>query len=276
MSILSYISQPIFHLRKTVVFRHLSRIPITIPIRWDETGFVVYADLFRNINFVARGNWIGEIEERRSFSTLIGKFRPKVFWDVGANIGFYSLIFLHQASNGSVLAFEPDQRNLELLLKTARRNAIDALKIVPLALDDKSGEATFFLDDLTGASGTLVPENHFISEQYGHVPLQANVRTTTLDDQLLKGPGPDIIKIDVEGADLAVLQGGRNMLKTCLPIVFYEATQRNFPQTKDLLQSIGYKAFNAATLEAIDTSDASYNVIALHGDKHLRGCEKLE
>lgn len=132
MSILSYVRQPIFHLRRTIAYRHLSRIPISIPIRWKETGFIVYADLFRNINFVARGKWIGEIEERRSFSSLIGKFRPKVFWDVGANIGFYSLIFLHETSNGIVLAFEPDQRNLDLLLKTVRRNAIDALQIVPL------------------------------------------------------------------------------------------------------------------------------------------------
>jgi hypothetical protein len=147
---------------------------------------------------------------------------------------------------------------------------------VPLAVDEKSGEATFFLDDLTGASGTLVPENHFISEQYGHLPLQANVKTTTLDDELHRNPRPDIIKIDVEGADLAVLQGGRNMLQTSLPIVLYEATQRNFPQTKDLLHEIGYKVFNAATLKAIRAGDAAYNVIALHRDKHLRGSESLE
>ena len=276
MSILSYVRQPIFHLRKTFSFRHLSHIPITIPVRWNETGFVVYADLFRNINFVARRNWIEEIEERRSFATLIGKFQPKVFWDVGANIGFYSLIFLHHTSNGIVLAFEPDQRNLDLLRNTVRRNAIDTLRIVPLAVDKQSGEATFFLDDITGASGSLVPENHFISEQYGQVPLQTNVRTTTLDEQLHRSPRPDIIKIDVEGADLAVLQGGRQMLETCLPIVLYEATQRKFPQTRDLLQSIGYQVFNAATLEAINAGEAAYNVIALHHDKHLRGCERLE
>ena len=84
--------QPLFHLRKTVAFRWLSRIPITVPVRSKQTGYVVYVDLFRNFAFAARREY--EIEEFRSFALLMDRFRPRTFWDVGANIGLYSLLFL--------------------------------------------------------------------------------------------------------------------------------------------------------------------------------------
>ena len=60
---------------------------------------------------------------------------------------------------------------------------------------------------------------------------QTVVRATTLDKQLNGNDGPDLIKTDVEGADLAALEGGRRMLESYLPIIFYEAT--NFKETKD-------------------------------------------
>ena len=192
--------KPLFHLRRSALVRRLSNIPLTIPVRSKQTGYVVYLDLFRNFAFAMRRQY--EIEKSRSFALLLDRFHPRIFWDVGANIGLYSLLFLSRRPNGSVLAFEPDLRNLDLLHRTIRRNALSSIKIVPKAVDRQAGETTFFLDDITGATGTIVPNDFFISDQYGAIPLQTVVRSTSLDEQLRENEGPDLIKIDVEGAEV--------------------------------------------------------------------------
>jgi hypothetical protein len=58
---------------------------------------------------------------------------------------------------------------------------LSSVKIVPKAVDRRPAETTFFLDDITGATGTIVPNNFFISDQYGATPMQVRVKTTTLD-----------------------------------------------------------------------------------------------
>src|SRR5262249_38741598 len=127
--------------------------------------------------------------------------------------------------------------------------------------------------DVTGATRTIVADNVFISNQFGGTKIrQRVVRTTTLDEQLHGNDGPDMIKIDVEGADLAALEGGRRMLECYLPIIFCEAT--NFKETKTLLENLGYKLFNGTTLQALDVTGA-YDVVALHRDKHLEGWDIL-
>ena len=256
--------KPLAHLRRSAAFRWLSRIPLTVPVRSKQTGHFVYLDLFRNFAFAMYRQY--EIEEFRSFALLLDHFHPRIFWDVGANIGFYSLLFLLHRPNGSVLAFEPDLRNLYLFRRTIRRNALSSIKVVPKAVDRQAGETTFFLDDITGATGTIVPNNFFISDQYGAIPLQTVVITTSLDEQLRENEGPDLIKIDVEGAELAALEGGRCTLGNYLPIVLYE-TKNNSAQTGKFLKNLGYSLFNARTLQAIDFP--AYTTIALHRRKHL-------
>ncbi len=258
--------RPLVYLRKTPLFRRLSRLPITVPLKSKETGYIVYVDLFRNLRFVVRGQW--DIDER-SFADLLDRFHPRSLWDVGANIGLYSLLFLSRNPIGTVLAFEPDLKNIDLLNRTIRRNALTAMEIVPKAVDRQCGEARFFVDDVTGASGTIISDNLFILDQYGVTnPSQTTVETTTLDDQLRTHNCPDLIKIDVEGADLAVLEGGQRTLEHCLPIIFCEATECNFPRIRILLDNLGYAIFDARTFLPVDSAGA-YNIIALHRKKHL-------
>jgi hypothetical protein len=148
--------QLLHHLRKTAVFRQLSRLPVTVPVKWKETRYVVYADLFRNLRFVITRQWYDS-----PFAFLVDRFRPGIFWDVGANIGLYSLLFLSRNPHGTILAFEPDQRNVHLLTRTTRRNTL-SIKIVPKAVHRQSG-----FDDLTGATGTIIPNHIFLSSQFG-------------------------------------------------------------------------------------------------------------
>jgi FkbM family methyltransferase len=198
----------------------------------------------------------------------LDRFRPETFWDVGANIGLYSLFFLSCRANGSVLAFEPDVRNLQLFNRTVRRNVLSSIKIVPKAVAGQTGEMTFILDDITGATGTIIPNNLATLDRYCATPKSMRVQTTTLDEQFRENQGPDLIKIDVEGAELSVLEGGRSMLERSLPVIFYRAAI-NRGETATLLSNLGYRLFDARTLQSIDYPAGT--TIALHEQKHLDG-----
>lgn len=197
-----------FRLRRINALRWLWRIPVTVPVKSDPAGDTLYVDLLRNFRIVCSGVQAIESDERKSFDRLIDRFRPKVFWDVGSNVGIYALQFLARVPDGSVAAFEPDRRNIELLMRTVQKNNFKSITVVPRAVGESSGEAEFFLDDITGATGTINPAQLFIATQYGQIPNKTIVAVTTLDDELQARAGPDIIKIDVEGAELAAMTGG--------------------------------------------------------------------
>ena len=269
MNSVKFIGKVIVRLRKTAALRWLWRVGITVPVRWRQTGYIIYVDLFRNFRFVADQFEKTEVEERKSFDVLIERMRPRVFWDVGANVGLYTLHFLSRVRDGSVVAFEPDQRNVDLLTQTILKNRLGAVKIMPQAVGDRCGEAKFFLDDITGATGTIIADQLFITNQYGQAPKTTTVKLTTLDDEFRSKSWPDIIKIDVEGAELDAMEGGRRMLAECLPVVMYEASLRNFVRTRKLLETLGYQLFDAKTLQPIDAP--ANNVIALHCTKHFDG-----
>ena len=63
------------------------------------------------------------------------------------------------------------------------------------------------------------------------------------------------------------------MLECYLPIIFYEATAANLNQTRGLLESFGYKLFDAQTLQALDET-YSYDLVALHRETHLGGSDE--
>jgi FkbM family methyltransferase len=140
----------------------------------------------------------------------------RIFVDIGANIGYYSLL---AASKGAVVhAFEPHGRNVWLLNKNAQDNGFD-VNIVPCALADC--ERLMIYAPLSG--------NGQISALSGDVPFEGQevIRTVTLD-RALDGIRPDIVKIDVEGAEGLVLKGAQKTLDL-RPIVISEFSASTLP-----------------------------------------------
>jgi len=127
--------------------------------------------------------------------------------DVGANIGAYTLLFAMWAGpSGRVMAFEPSPRSVEGLREHLRLNGVaDRVEIVEAAVSNAEGTASF---DCSGASGA----NALVGA--GRAGADAiTVETTTLDACCeSRGVRPSVIKIDVEGAELEVLRGGRRTL----------------------------------------------------------------
>jgi len=132
--------------------------------------------------------------------------------DVGANIGFFTLQFAQQVGgDGHVFSIEPESHNFNLLLKQLQRaglaSRVTALQAVAA---DSAGERHLQLDPYH-------PANHKISSQ-GVV-----VTAVTLDALAASRAQPvSFIKIDVQGAEMQVLDGGWQLIKTQHPALFIE------------------------------------------------------
>lgn len=159
------------------------------------------------------GCWLGsyESEKQRLVSKLI---RPgMVVWDVGANAGFYTLAFSRMVgTSGAVYAFEPSAENVCNLLRHVHLNSLGNVIVVQVAL---------------GASTEIVGFRRGPFNSMGSVSSQARsylVPSLTVDDFLARNPGarPDLLKIDVEGAEADVLVGASEFLRKASPQIVLE------------------------------------------------------
>jgi FkbM family methyltransferase len=138
-------------------------------------------------------------------------------FDVGANLGAYTMLFAQWAgATGRVFAFEPSPASLQGLRRHLRLNSIDEIvDVVPKAVCDRAGSATFFVDRSGGTSG--------LHTSTGAQSAPITVETTSLDRFCLEHHvKPAVIKIDVEGAELEVLRGARSILAGDDVTVFIE------------------------------------------------------
>jgi FkbM family methyltransferase len=125
--------------------------------------------------------------------------------DVGANVGAYTLLFATWAGqHGRVLAFEPAAASRAGLLRhLAINNLTSRVEVRAEAVSDQNGTASF-LEQGTSGSNRLVS---------GAMAGASSVRSVTIDEVCAAGGlAPDVIKIDVEGAEVAVLRGARRTI----------------------------------------------------------------
>ncbi|HUR22059.1 MAG TPA: FkbM family methyltransferase, partial [Vicinamibacterales bacterium] len=159
------------------------------------------------------------------------------FIDLGANIGFYSLVVSVTRPQVSVISFEPNPRNYALLTRNARVNDL-AMICEPLAISDRDGTATLYLS-ASDMSASLR------SDFEDHADGEAVVRTTTLDSYLQARPisGRLVIKVDVEGHEEAFFRGARNTLAARRPDIITEVTLNYSREAVALLKSLGYRFY---------------------------------
>jgi FkbM family methyltransferase len=157
--------------------------------------------------------------EHRFNSSLLTAVRPgDRIWDVGANIGHYTMQLAELAGpSGRVFAFEPSSTNLARLRETTA--GLANVTSFELALSDHSGRGAFRQgDDELGATSRVAHDK----ESGDHVTA---VQMVTGDDVIARGwaEAPNILKIDVEGHEFEVLRGFCNQFRHCeLRHVFME------------------------------------------------------
>lgn len=233
----------------------LPGLDVTLARRLNGVEWPVYLRLVRNFSYVVNSGLV-EPGQTALMTTVIKRTSPQVFWDVGANIGFYSWLFLSQNPSGQALLLEPEPENVMLLQRTIERARLKGATCLAIAASDQIGRMAFARDLVSGATGGFVgDEDPFIARHYGLEAPVTTVATTTLDELACHQPPPDLVKIDVEGAERWVLGGAQNVLADFGPIVFFESSQHR-PEVMHLFRQHGYDVFPSSSPTA-DPSDSS-------------------
>ena len=160
-----------------------------------------------------------------------GWFRPTtVFYDLGANIGFYTILANRFITKGKIYAFEPIpfvcgllQKHLEL-----NRHLInpDTIRIMPFAVSDKEKEVSFSDNKEQAEGNTYILSSPFLKAGIKTI----RVKCYSIDELVHQGYDiPDIIKIDVEGAEYDVLMGAAATISQYKPRIILATHDCHLP-----------------------------------------------
>jgi FkbM family methyltransferase len=166
---------------------------------------------------------------------LAGLLRPGMtFWDVGAHIGFFSMFASRVLGpSGRVHAFEPMEGNRGRLAAGVEMNRLTNLAVHGFALAASPGRAVLRANP-SSLMWTLVPERGG--------PEGVSVPCRTLDDCTAAFGPPDVIKIDVEGAEVDVLRGGWHLLSTLRrPLLVEFSDDVLLDEARSLLPFYGFR-----------------------------------
>lgn len=187
---------------------------------------------------------------------VVEKIHGRVFVDIGANIGMYSIPL--SANFEKVYSFEPNSWAAGILREKAM--GIPNIRVLDEAVSDELGEARLYKDPLyptpnppTGSASTILDEWHYKPSSLPHVDIlyhgkdYSTIKTTTLDSfywyYLNNVKWLDLVKIDVEGAEFLVLKGASRLLKenliTRLVVEIHDRDRKQ--ELATLLNGYGYE-----------------------------------
>lgn len=202
--------------------------------RWDVEKRFGRLLLIDSHDTVGRGMLIRGLWERRQIETLeqlareAGAAGDAVFLDVGSYWGLYALWFEASGLCSEVHAVEASPRNAQILDINLRMNDLaDRIAVHRIAASDRDGEI-------------LLQENDGITrvgrDSGVPVPCRRLDRAFGLRDRLL------VVKIDVEGHELAVLDGMTDLLRSNRVVLLIEAFSETAPEVARRLQAMGFVA----------------------------------
>lgn len=183
----------------------------------------------------------------------VGALRPgDIAIDIGAHVGYFATLFrLAVGPAGSVYAFEPMPETYRRLLRNVMLNRFTNVLPLPLAMADRSGMAVFHIDAGNEGECSLL-------ETAGNRTVE--VQVTSLDDLFRDGlpTRPRVMKMDAEGVELSILNGGRQFFERMAPdMVICEVnrgalakTDIGEPELREFFESRGYRCAVIALSEA--------------------------
>jgi FkbM family methyltransferase len=197
------------------------------------------------------GGW-----ERKAMDMMVRYVKPgSIAYDLGANYGMHTLLMGRLVGpSGHVYAFEPNPEIFLSLNEQVTLNDLHMVRTIPLAVSDQVGKAWFDQGE-DRAVGHLVSRTGAISERILHV------QTTTLDKFVFedRNAPPDFLKIDVEGAESAVLRGCLRVIAQYHPIFIIELhNPQEDRAVGTILRNCGYTAFQVESGQPIENMESGW------------------
>lgn len=189
--------------------------------------------------------------------------------DIGTNIGSTLLQFANKVgNNGRVYGFEPDLINYKICLDNINLNSFTNIEVANIGLGNENGSFNLVVDTETNRGGNRISYN--IETQ----KTSSKIYVVRLDEWIKnnKITKVDLIKIDVEGFELNVLKGAKEVLVLYKPVLFIELDDNNLRAVGNsanelvlYLEALNYLIESAETGEIIDANknftDCHYDII---------------
>ncbi len=176
--------------------------------------------------------WLGsyELQKQGIVASLV---KPgATFYDIGANVGFYTLLAARLVGEtGQIYSFEPLPQNIAFIHRHIALNQLKNVKVYEMALANHEGTACF-QRGVRDSMGKLADSGDI------------EVQVLSLDNLITRDQlrAPDVLKIDVEGAEYEVLQGASQMLSQHKPLIFLATHGPEVEkQCRDFLLSLNYR-----------------------------------
>lgn len=219
-------------------------------IRTLPKDFRIYKDQirFRSYGSVMslHGYYVGEIEYHL-VKFLTSRIKEGfVMFDVGAHHGLFTLVCAYELArrglSGTVYSFEPFPENFELLCYNVRDNQLEPYaKLFNVAVANTPGVGNLAVGKNENSDNVLVRDGSGDADAGHYEP----VKVMTIDQFCSEVQRVDLIKIDVQGGEPAVLEGAKQLIERDRPILIVEAVAE-WPSTKHirtLLQEYNYELF---------------------------------
>lgn len=231
---------------KYFLFRIDKRLHYIIPEGLDFVYHTYLSDVSVRINTIypiEKKMLLGEYDQ--SASAVLKKFLNKnsVVFDIGANVGALTLQMAKIAESGKVIAIEPGPTTCRRLIENLKLNPglSKRVTVINIGVSDRSGKL-YWTEDMNNRGNANLLGNNGIE-------VEVQTIDKIVDEQEIKQL--DFIKIDVEGMEYEVINGGLNSIQLFWPVIYYETLEpfreiRGFDlfgSIFELLNSIGYKHF---------------------------------
>lgn len=185
-------------------------------------------------------------------------------WDIGANVGVFAFAAAAKCGkHGSVLAVEADTW-LSVLLQRSRvhRTNIEyPIEILCAAVSDENRILNFQIAERGRSANSL--EKSGQRAPAGGVRYSQPVPSYTLDALLDRFKAPNVMKMDVEGAELMALQGGTKLLNEVRPIIYCEVGEGVADPIYTLLRTARYRVFDGDNPILTEQATATWATLAI-------------
>lgn len=171
-----------------------------------------------------------------------------VVGDVGANIGYFSILFSDMVGDGLVYSFEPEETNFEVLNKNISLNGVENIRAENKALSSGEDKINLYKHPTNPGGHSIHKDGVLPFEQFPDEGEVSSVDSSTFDKYFSSQDRttPDFVKIDVEGGEPNVLYGMKDTLNST-PILSIEYAPQLWTEDPDdvfnYLLSYGYQLF---------------------------------
>jgi FkbM family methyltransferase len=216
--------------------------------------------------------WLGGTYDRQTTKFLKSTLRSSdVFLDIGANCGALTLVAASVIKTGQIYAFEAAPALQSRLAQnlTSNPDLADRVHLVAIGLGETRGQLFYQEDPAFRGNGSLFSD--------GALANAIAVDIITLDEWIATTqiPHVNVIKIDVEGMEYAVLQGAKALLKRDHPLIYFESMPNNLiskthtiADVYQYLSDLGYSIIDPQQPQkALDWQHPPDNSVAVYGDR---------